>query len=133
MPSIQRLTPPVRGWVRAIREALGMTTAQLAKRLGMRQPSLVAIEQSEAKGTIQLATLRKVAAAMDCTLAYALVPNRPLETNLRDRARNLARERLRAVEHTMLLEQQQLPAADFEARVEALVDDIDPRALWDDA
>jgi predicted DNA-binding mobile mystery protein A len=133
MPSIQRLTPPVRGWVRAIREALGMTTAQLARRVGMRQPSLVAIEQSEAKGTIQLATLRKVAAAMDCTLAYALVPNRPLETNLRDRARNLARERLRAVEHSMLLEHQQLPEADFEARVEALVDDIDPRELWDES
>ena len=132
MPSIKRLTPPVSGWVRAIREALGMTADQLAKRLKRRQPSLVAVEKSEVKGTAQLATLRKVAAAMDCTLVYALVPNRPLETIVRERARKVARKRLSAVEHTMLLEQQQLPADDFEARVEALARDIDPRELWDE-
>ena len=68
-----------------------MSTAQLAKRLGIRQPSLVALEQSEAKGTIELATLRRVAEALDCTLVYALVPNKPLETTLRDRARAFAR------------------------------------------
>ena len=50
----KRYTPPVRGWIKALREALGMSTAQLAKRLGIKQPSLVALEQSEAKGTIEL-------------------------------------------------------------------------------
>src|SRR5207253_2344958 len=49
----KRYTPPVRGWIKALREALGMSTAQLAKRLGIKQPSLVALEQSEAKGTIE--------------------------------------------------------------------------------
>src|SRR5229473_4252166 len=78
---------PVRGWIKAIRESLGMTTAQLAKRLGVKQPSVVALEQSEAKGTIELATLRRVAEALDCTLVYAFVPNQPLETTLRDQAR----------------------------------------------
>ncbi|HUA54015.1 MAG TPA: mobile mystery protein A [Candidatus Sulfotelmatobacter sp.] len=132
MPSPQRLTPPIRGWARAIRDALGMTADQLAKRLKMRQPSVVAIEQSEVKGTVQLATLRKVAAAMNCTLVYALVPDRPLEAIVEERARTLARRRLAAVEHTMLLEKQQLPADDVEARVEALARDIDPRELWDE-
>src|SRR5258706_10724794 len=70
---------PVRGWVKAIREALGMSTAQLAKRAGVRQPSIVALEQSEAKGTIEIATLRRIAEALDCKLIYALVPNQPLE------------------------------------------------------
>ena len=59
----KRYTPPVRGWIKALREALGMSTAQLAKRLGIRQPSLVSLEQSEAKGTIELATLRRVTSA----------------------------------------------------------------------
>jgi hypothetical protein len=31
------------------------------------------------KGTIQLATLRRVAEALDCELVYALVPNKPLD------------------------------------------------------
>src|ERR1700733_2845339 len=82
----RRYTPPVRGWIKAVRAALGMSTAQLAKRLGIKQPSLVALEQSEAKGTIQLDTLRRVAEALDCTVIYALVPNKPLEKMVRDRA-----------------------------------------------
>ncbi len=91
MGPASRYAAPVRGWIKAIREALGMSTAQLAKRLGIKQPSLVALEQSEAKGTIELATLRRVAEALDCTLVYALVPNKPLESTIRD-----ARARVRA-------------------------------------
>jgi len=83
----KRYAVPVRGWIKGIREALGMSTAQLAKRLGIKQPSLVELEQSEAKGSIELATLRRVAEALDCTLVYAFVPNKPLESTIRDRAR----------------------------------------------
>src|ERR1017187_8364380 len=92
-----RFAPPIRG-------ALDMSTAQLAKRLRVKQPSVIALEQSEAKGTIEMATLRRVAPALDCTLVYALVPNKPLETIVRDRARTFARRRLEPVEHSMLLE-----------------------------
>src|ERR1700687_4512651 len=84
-----RFTPPVRGWIKAIREALGMSTAQLAKRLRIKQPSVIALEKSEAKGTIELATLRRVAEALDCTLVYVLVPKKPLQAIVRDRARTL--------------------------------------------
>jgi transcriptional regulator with XRE-family HTH domain len=55
-----------------------MSSAQLAQRLKIKQPSLVDLEKSEAKGSIELATLRRVAEALDCTLVYALVPNKPL-------------------------------------------------------
>src|SRR5476651_2436774 len=112
-----RYSPPVRGWIKAVREALGMTTAQLAKRLGMKQPSVVAIEQSEAKGTIELATLRRVAEAPDCTVVYALVPNKPLETTIRDRARAFGRRRRGPVEHSMLLEDQRVRGKDAEAQL----------------
>src|ERR1700683_481289 len=117
----KRYTPPLRGWIKAIREALGMSTAQLAKRLGIKQPSLVALEQSEAKGSIELATLRRVAEALDCALVYALVPNKPLETTLRDRARAFARGRRAPVEHSMLLEDQEVTTKDAEARLDEIV------------
>jgi predicted DNA-binding mobile mystery protein A len=123
--------PPIRGWIKALREALGMSTTQLAKRLGIRQPSLVALEQSEAKGTIELATLRRVAEALDCTLVYALVPNKPLETTLRDRARAFERRRRGPVEHSMLLEDQKVPAKDAEARLDEIVRETNPRLFWD--
>ena len=108
-----------------------MSTAQLAKRLGIRQPSLVALEQSEAKGTIELATLRRVAEALDCTLVYALVPNKPLETTLRDRARAFARRRRGPVEHSMLLEDQKVTAKDAEVRLDEIVRETNPRLFWD--
>src|SRR5271169_3043122 len=118
---VTRYTSPVRGWIKAIREALGMSTAQLAKRLGVKQPSVVAIEQSEAKGTIELATLRRVAEALDCTLVYALVPKKPLEAIVRDRARTFARRRRGPVEHSMLLEDQKVEDRDTEARLDEIV------------
>ena len=128
---VSRYTPPARGWIKAIREALGMTTAQLATRLGVKQPSVVALEQSEARGTIELATLRRVAAAFDCTVIYALVPNKPLEAIVRDKARTFARRRRGPVEHTMLLEDQKVEDKDADARLGAIVRDINPRLFWD--
>jgi predicted DNA-binding mobile mystery protein A len=129
---VTRYSPPVRGWIRAVREALGMTTAQLAKRLGVKQPSVVAIEQSEAKGTMELATLRRVAEALDCTLVYALVPNRPLQVTVRDRARAFLRRRQGPVEHSMLLEDQKAKGKDSEARLDEIVRETNPRLFWDE-
>jgi predicted DNA-binding mobile mystery protein A len=127
----KRYASPVRGWTKAIREALGMSTAQLAKRLGIKQPSLVELEQSEAKGTIELATLRRVAEALDCTLVYALLPNKPLEATVRDRARKFARRRREPIEHSMLLEDQKVPAKAADARLDEIVRETNPRLFWD--
>jgi predicted DNA-binding mobile mystery protein A len=128
---VTRYASPVRGWIKAIRGALGMSTAQLAKRLRVKQPSVVALEQSEAKGAIELATLRRVAEALDCTLVYALIPNQPLEAMVRDRARTFARRRLEPVEHSMLLEDQKVTAKDAEARLDETVRETNPRLFWD--
>jgi predicted DNA-binding mobile mystery protein A len=130
-PSV-RQSRPVRGWIRAIREALGMTAEQLAKRLGVKQPSIVALEQSEAKGTIELATLRRVAEALDCTLVYALVPNKPLEQTVRERARLFARRRLEPIAHSMALEDQKVPRKDNNAVIDEILRETNPRRFWDE-
>ena len=129
-----RYAPPVRGWIKAIREALGMSTAQLAQRLKIKQPSVVDLEQSEARGSIELATLRRVAEALDCTLVYALVPIKPLETSLRDRARMFARRRQEQVEHSMLLEDQMVKGkgAAADALLDEIVRETNPRLFWDE-
>lgn len=127
-----RFAPPVRGWIRAIREALGMSSTQLAKRLGVKQPSVIAFEQSEAKDTIELATLRRVAEALDCTLVYALVPNKPLKAMVRDRARALARRRFVPVEHSMELEDQKVSVKHSQALLDELVRELNPNRLWDE-
>lgn len=126
-----RYSPPVRGWIRAVREALGMTTVQLARRLGVKQPSVVAVEQSEAKGSIELATLRRVAAALDCTLIYALVPNKPLETTVRERARAFLRGRSAPVAHSMVLEDQGVKERNTDTRLDEVMRETNPRLFWD--
>ena len=128
-----RFTVPVRGWIRALRESLGMSAEQLGKRLGITQPSIVAMEQSEVRGTIELATLRRVAAALDCTLIYALVPNKPLETTVRDRARVVARRRLSPIEHSMMLEDQAVNGQDAaDAQLDEFLREVNPTRLWDE-
>ncbi len=122
---------PPRGWTKAIRESLGMTTAQLARRLGIKQPSVVAMEQSETKGTIALATLRRAAEALDCRLVYAFVPRTTLERAVRDQARAFARRRRTAVEHSMLLENQAVAERDVETRLDEIVRETNPRLFWD--
>jgi len=114
-----------------------MTAEQLAKRLGVKQPSVVALEQSEAKGTIELATLRRAAEALDCTLVYALVPNKPLEQTLRERARLFARRRSEPIEHSMALEDQALEdqkvqRKETEAMIDEVVRETNPRRFWDE-
>ncbi len=127
----ERYRPPTRGWVKAIREALGMSTAQLAKRLGVRQPSIVDIERSEEKGSIELATLRRVAEALNCNLVYALVPNQPLEMTIRERARALLRRRRHPIEHTMLLEDQDVKGPLTERQIDDVIRETSPRRFWD--
>ena len=51
-----RYHPPPKGWIRAIRDALGMSGAQLGRRIGVKAQSVADIERSEASGSIQLKT-----------------------------------------------------------------------------
>lgn len=83
-----------------------MTSAQLAARLDIRQPSFAELEKSEADKRITLASLERVAKALDCQLVYALVPNRSLSDRLAERAEDIAEEQLAAVDQTMKLEKQ---------------------------
>src|SRR5690348_11693021 len=94
---------PARGWVRAIREALGMTTAQLARRIGVKQPRVIELEKAEIAGAVTLQTMERAAEALGCRLVYVLIPHRPLEETLRARAAAAAEEQLAAIEQSMRL------------------------------
>jgi len=97
---IDRFKTPPKGWIRALRDALGMTGARLGARIGIRPQTVESIEKSEAAGTIQLNTLRRAAEALDCALVDVLVPNTSLETVVEARARKIAIRELQRVAHT---------------------------------
>jgi predicted DNA-binding mobile mystery protein A len=124
---------PRGGWVRAIREALGMSAADLAARMGTAQSTVIGMERNERTGRVQLDTLRRAADALDCDLVYALVPRRPLEQMVEDRARVRAAAQLQAVDHSMRLESQGVSDAviqDHLAEQVALL--VDRPGLWRD-
>lgn len=126
---------PSRGWIRAIRDALGLSTTQLAQRLGVRQPRIIALERAEANGTASLKTLRNAAEAMQCTLVYAIVPTKPLDEILRARAAHKADAELRHLHHTMRLENQAMNDADLAAERQRLIEewlDGSLRRLWEE-
>jgi predicted DNA-binding mobile mystery protein A len=83
-----------------------MTTRQLAKAVGVTQAAVVDAERSEAKGDITLTTLQRYAAALGCELTYALVPKRPLQEIVEERAERIARDEVSRVQHSMALEDQ---------------------------
>ncbi len=124
---------PRTGWVRAIREALGMSGAALARRLGISQAGVRKLESSEASDAITLASLRKLAEALDCELRYALVPRKPLAQALHDRAEELARARMGPISHSMALEDQAVDESVSKLQLELAIDQLlkgSRRALW---
>lgn len=126
---------PPRGWIKAIREALGITTAQLGKRLGVSQPRVTEIEKGEVSETITLDSLQRAANALDCRLMYALVPRRPLETLIEERATKVAMRRLISTSHSMALEAQSVARDDEQEQLRQLVQKLMERSassLWED-
>src|SRR6202158_1452224 len=105
-PLADEAARPSRGWIRAIREALGMTTGQLAKRLGGHQPRVIELEEGEATGNITVKSLERAAEALGCRLVSAFVPEEPLADTIRKRASVIAGQQLASVEQTMRLEAQ---------------------------
>lgn len=97
---------PSVGWIQSIRTALGMTTRQLAARLGVTQSTLAELEKSEAADKITLQSLRRVAEAMDCDLQYVLVPRISLKKRVEHQAEVIARQQVSRVLHSMRLEDQ---------------------------
>ena len=135
MQNMELFMRPPRGWLKAIREALGMTTAQLGRRLGVVQSRVVAIEQAETKGTITLNSLEKAAQALNCRLVYALLPRQPLEDIVEQRASLLAKSRLKSTGHTMTLEAQGVDATDESEQLKRLIQQLVEKSgskLWEE-
>lgn len=127
-------SPPGGGWVRAIREALGMTQAQLAARMGISRTSLQDLERAESNRRITLDSLDRLAKAMDCRLVYALVPEQGSIDDVRARrAQEVADALLKSTEHSMKLEAQGVSARESKRQRELLAESLlrgSPRKLW---
>ena len=124
---------PENGWIRTVRQALGMSSKDLAERMGVHSSRVPRIESDETKDSVTLSSLERAAQAMDCRLVYQFVPNGSFEEIVRRRARELARHRVSKTSRTMALEDQRVDPDVLSDIERDLVDEylIDPpRDFW---
>jgi predicted DNA-binding mobile mystery protein A len=115
---------PTKGWIRTIRQALGISSGELARRLGTSRQLPLQLEKGEAEDRITLKSLRATANALDCDLVYAFVPRTgSMQELIENRARAEAKNRVLGVEHSMALENQAVGRIDeaVEAETRRLV------------
>src|ERR1035438_3470340 len=109
----RKVPRPSNGWIRAIRQALGVSSGELARRLGTSRQLPLQLEKGEAEDRITLKSLRAVANALDCDLVYALVPRADnMQELIENRARAEAKDRVLDIEHSMALENQAVGKTD---------------------
>lgn len=134
-PLVSAKPRPAEGWVRAIREALGMTRSQLGQRVGVSQDTINTLERNEAKGAISMASLERLARGLGGRLVYAIVPpdGKTFEQLVNERAEEIASERLARVSHTMTLEDQAVEGRHHDRQLKRVVDSLlkgSRRTLW---
>ena len=132
---VRRQKIPPGGWVRSLREALGMTLEELGRRVGHDKSRVYRIEQSEMDGEIKISTLKKMAEGLGVRFVYGFATEKDLEDIVREQARKVAIQRLRRIDHSMRLEEQGLMKEDQETALNDLIDKIlieQPKNFWDE-
>src|ERR1035438_2062856 len=105
----RKISRPAKGWIFAMRQVSGTTLRDLAAKLKISHQSVAALEKSEAEDRITLKSLKEVAEQMDCQLVYAIVPRSgSIEEFAMAKDSQEVRRRVKAVSHTMALEDQQV-------------------------
>ncbi len=131
---LKTLVPPAKGWIRAIRDAVGMTGSQLANRLNVNKQRVSRIEHDEKLGKVKIETLRNVAVAMDCVFVYAFVPRDSLDQAVGRQAEKIAKKRMARSNQMMRLEKQELSDSEKARAMQTIIDEIVetmPKSLWD--
>ena len=125
---------PCEGWLRTVRKALGMSGAQLARRMGVTRGAVSINEKAEIEGAITLKTMQQMASAMNCRFVYAVIPEQDVDEIIFSRARAKARKLVKEASVHMALEDQALSQKrlddDIERTAKQLMDK--PSNLWDD-
>ncbi|MCX6937317.1 MAG: helix-turn-helix domain-containing protein [Verrucomicrobia bacterium] len=103
---LRPVSRPVHGWLRSVRQALGLSRAAVAGRLKLTPQAIQGYEKAEKDDVITLATLRRAAAALDCDLVVVLVPKGGRTFTALAATHDPAQAHLRATEHSMALEDQ---------------------------
>jgi predicted DNA-binding mobile mystery protein A len=128
-------TPP-EGWLRTVRNALGMSGAGLARKLGVTRARVTQAEHAELAGGVTLKSMQAMAEAMGCRFVYAIIPaSGRVEDIITTQARKKAVALVGTASKHMALEDQALPDDKIAQEVERLTREIAqemPPGFWSD-
>jgi predicted DNA-binding mobile mystery protein A len=126
---------PIKGWINTIRTTLNMTMAQLGSKLNITRQGVKSIEESEAKGSISINSLKAVGKALDLKFVYGFIPKEGTFDNLINiKAEKLARKIVLRTNQNMKLENQAIGDEKIKASIEDLANEIKRemrKSLWD--
>ena len=133
--SLQKVAQPPTGWIKAIRNAMGMSMLQLGNRLSITKQSVQDMERREKDGSVTIKALREAARALDMQLVYGFVPNDgSLELLIERKAKELATQIVMRTNNTMKLEDQENTKKRIEKAIQERTITIKnemPKTLWD--
>lgn len=115
---------PPQGWIKTIRQVLGLSSAQLGKRVGIDQSRISRLEKAEKEGDLKLSSLQKIAQGLNMKFVYGFVPVGTLESMVRDQAKRIALKRLEILDNTMRLEKQALSKEEKEKMLNDMIEKI---------
>jgi predicted DNA-binding mobile mystery protein A len=126
------LQPPRGGWIRSLRNALGMRQQDLGERLAVSSQAVADLERREAQELVTLSKLRTAAHALGAELYYVVIPVRPISAMLEERADRVARFLGGQVHHSMRMEDQATAEAEQKARLAEIKEHLleVPSLLW---
>lgn len=126
---------PKVGWIKTIRKILGMTSSQLAKRLGCSQSNIIALEKREKEKTISLDALENTAQQMHCKLVYFFIPEKSFDEILYEKAKLIAQKKIQSIGHSMQLEEQGISEEQNKNQEEQYIKELlegNLKLLWND-
>ena len=131
----EKVLIPDKGWIHTIRTTLNMTMMQLGVKLNITRQGVKRIEESEAKGTISINSLKEVAEAMDCKFVYGFVPkNGTIDDLVSTKSEKLARKIVLRTHQNKKLENQDISDEKIKESIIDLAYEIKRemrRSLWD--
>jgi predicted DNA-binding mobile mystery protein A len=134
--TVAELSMPKEGWILTLRKALGMSGAQLGRRMGVSRSQVAQSEKNELSGALTLKTLQNMAQAMGGRLVYAIVLEQKTGNLVTARAKEKAEQLVSQTDTQMAFEQQSLSAASRNFEVDRVREELlskMPKDLWDDA
>jgi predicted DNA-binding mobile mystery protein A len=128
------IMPPI-GWVKAIRNGIGMSMEQLGKKLSISKQAVLDIEKREKEGAVTLKSMQELANAMDMKFVYGFIPNAgSLDQMIEKRALEIAKKIVQRTANTMNLEDQTNSKERIEKAIKERAAEIinkTPKILWD--